>query len=106
MPIWVNLSIFETYYVSIMIKTDKQVYFNQVKGVIDELNDSDTFCNITLSVGHNITRQVNLVAKKELFQDICAKYKIGEWVGFKFFISSRFKHGRWYTMANILEVIE
>jgi len=106
MPIWVNLSIFETYYVSIMIKTDKQVYFNQVKGVIDELNDSDTFCNITLSVGHNTTRQVNLVAKKELFQDICTKYKIGEWVGFKFFISSRFKHGRWYTMANILEVIE
>jgi hypothetical protein len=89
-----------------VIKSDKQVYFNQVKGVIDELNDSDTFCNITLSVGHDRPRQVNLVAKKELFNDVFDKYKIGDWIGFKFFLSSRFKHGRWYTMANILEIIE
>ena len=89
-----------------MIKSDKQVYFNQIKGIIDELNDSDTFCNITLSVGHDRLRKVNLVAKKELFQDICAKYQVGDWIGVKFFLSSRFKHERWYTMANVLEVIE
>ena len=89
-----------------MIKSDKQIYFNQVKGVIDELNDSDTFCNITLSVGHDRTRQVNLVAKKELFKEIQGKYEVGQWIGFKFFLYSRYKHGRWYTMANILEVIE
>jgi hypothetical protein len=89
-----------------VIKSDKQIYFNQVKGIIDELNDSETFCNITLSVGHDRTRQVNLVAKKELFKEIKDKYEIGNWIGFKFFLSSRYKHGRWYTMANILEIIE
>ena len=76
-----------------MIKTDKQIYFNQVKGIIDELNDSDTFCNITLSVGHDITRKVNLVIKKEMFNQIQEKYQVGNWIGFKFFLSSRFgKH--------------
>ena len=89
-----------------VIKTDKQIYFNQVKGVIEELNDSDTFCNITLSVGHERTRQVNLVAKKELFDAIRQNYAIGQSIGFKFFLSSRHKHGRWYTMANILEIIK
>ena len=89
-----------------MIKSDKQIYFNQIKGIIDELNDSDTFCNITLSVGHETNRKVNLVAKKELFNEIKEKYAIGSWIGVKFFLSSRFKHDRWYTMANILEVIE
>ena len=89
-----------------MIKTDKQIYFNQIKGIIDELNISDTFCNITLSVGHDRLRQVNLVVKKEMFEQICQNYQIGNWIGFKFFLSSRFKHGRWYTMANILEIIE
>jgi len=89
-----------------MIKSDKQIYFNQVKGIIDELNDSDTFCNITISVGHDRTRQVNLVLKKEMFLEIQKKYAVGDWIGFKFFLSSRFKYERWYTMANILEVIE
>jgi len=89
-----------------MIKSDKQIYFNQVKGIIDELNDSDTFCNITISVGHDRTRQVNLVLKKEMFLEIQKKYAVGDWIGFKFFLSSRFKYERWYTMANILEVTE
>ena len=52
-----------------MIKSDKQIYFNQIKGIIDELNYSETFCNITLSVGHETNRKVNLVAKKELFDE-------------------------------------
>jgi len=77
-----------------VIKSDKQIYFNQVKGVIDELNDSETFCNVTLSVGHDITRNVNLVAKKDMFDLISQTYKIGDWIGFKFFLSSSYKHGR------------
>ena len=89
-----------------MIKSDKQIYFNQIKGIIDEYNDLDTFPNITLIVGHDRTRPVNLVSKKELFDVIRKSYPIGSLIGFKFFLSSRFKHGRWYTMANILEVLE
>ena len=89
-----------------MIKTDKQLFFNQIKGTIEELNDSDTFCNITLSVGHDTKRFANLVAKKDLFNSICSRFKVGDIIGLKFFISSRHKHGRWYTMANVLEVIE
>lgn len=86
-----------------MIHTDKQLYFNQIKGVITELNDSDKFCNITLDVGHEKKRYVNLVAKKEIFDTIAQSYKIGDHVGIRFFVSSRFKHDRWYSMLNVLE---
>ena len=49
------------------IKNDKQLYFNQIKGDIIELNDGEQYCSITLSVGHDNTRNVNLVMKKKQY---------------------------------------
>lgn len=87
------------------IHSDKQLFFNQIKGEITELNSGDKFCNLTLKVGHEKTRFANLVAKKEIFDIIAENNKIGDFVTIRYFISSRFKHGRWYTMANVLEVV-
>lgn len=83
-------------------KNDRQLNFNKVKGTLTELNESDTFCSITLLVGHENTRSVNLVCKNSVFQSLKEKIKIGDKVFAKFYLSSRFKNGRWYTMANIL----
>ena len=49
------------------IKNDKQLYFNQIKGSLIELNDGEKYCSITLSVGHDNRWTVNLVMKKKQF---------------------------------------
>jgi hypothetical protein len=84
----------------------KQVYYNQVKGEIEEINNVENFPSVVLNVGHEIKRSVNLCFKADLMNDFVKKYRVGDKVSIKFFISSRHKHGRWYTMANALEIIE
>jgi hypothetical protein len=87
------------------IKNDKQIYYNQIKGRIIELNDAEKYCSITLEVGHENPRNVNLVLKKHQFDEIIKSYKDGDSITLRFFLSSRFKNGRWYTMANVLEAV-
>lgn len=87
-----------------LIKTDKQSIFNQVKGVIEEINLGDEFCNITLKVGHENMRMINFTIKRIQFDDVLKNYNIGEKVSVRFYISSRKKHDRWYTTATILDV--
>jgi len=87
-----------------VIKNDKQLFFNQVKGIIEEMNDGEQFCNITLKLGHENSRNVNLVIKKPQFEPILKKYNVGDKVCVRFYISSRKKHDRWYTTATILDV--
>ena len=83
-------------------RNEKQLNFNNIKGIIAQLNDGDRFCSITLDVGHENIRQVNLVIKKINFDPIASKFKVGEKVFIKFYLTSRFKNERWYTMANVL----
>lgn len=87
-------------------KSAQQHVFSEIRGVIVELNDGEKFCSITLSVGHNNTRKVNLVCKKHQFDIIKKEHNLGEKVLARYFISSRFKFERWYTMANILTVLK
>ena len=89
---------------SIILKNDKQIYFNQVKGIIEELNDGEEFCSVTLKLGHENSRNVNFVVKKSNFDPIKNKFSIGEKVCVRFYISSRKKHDRWYTTASLLDV--
>ena len=88
------------------IKNDKQLYFNQIKGSLIELNDGEKYCSITLSVGHDNRRTVNLVMKKKQFDllVVAQGLDIQDKVSARFYVSSRFKNGRWYTMANTLDV--
>ncbi len=85
-------------------RNEKQLNFNKIKGFIAELNDGDRFCSLTLDCGHENVRQVNLVVKKAGFDPIKEKFKIGDKVFIKYYLTSRFKNGRWYTMANVLSV--
>jgi len=83
-------------------KNDKQHHFNQIKGIIREINEGDKFCNFTLDVGHENIRQVNLVTKKSQFTTVLNGNKIGDKVSARFYITSRKKDERWYTTANVL----
>lgn len=85
-------------------KNDKQVYFNQVKGRLSELNDGEVFCNITIEVGHENPRSVNFVLKKREFDSLRKTYILGDRVTVRFYITSRFKNERWYTTATVLDV--
>lgn len=84
----------------------KQVYYNQVKGEIYEINNVENFPSIVLSVGHDNKRHINLCGKPNLISEIANKYSVGDKISIKFFVSSRFKHGRWYTSANALEILD
>ncbi len=88
----------------ILNKNEKQLNFNNIKGIIIELNDGEKFCSITINVGHENIRQVNLVMKKTQFEEIKSKFKVGEKVFTKYYITSHFKNNRWYTMAKVLSV--
>lgn len=85
-------------------KNDKQHHFNQVKGIISEINEGEKFCDITLDVGHENIRQVNLIMKKSQFTTIVSGHKIGDKICAKFYITSRKKNERWYTSANLLSI--
>lgn len=85
-------------------KNDKQANFNQVKGIIQELNDSEKYCSITLSLGHENIRPVNFSVKKEMFDLVSGDLKLGDKVCIKYFLTSTFKNGNWYTRANLLSV--
>ena len=85
-------------------KNEKQLNFNKIKGTICELNDGEKFCSVTLLVGHENMRKVNVVVKKSDYEFINQKFSIGSRVYVKFYLTSRFKHGRWYTMAYSLSM--
>lgn len=87
-----------------LIKSEKQMIFNQVKGIIEEINEGDDYCNITLKVGHENPRMVNLTMKRNQFDEVAITHKLGEKVCCRFYISSRKKHDRWYTTASVLDI--
>ena len=86
-------------------KNDKQLYFNKIKGTIAELNSGDVYCSITLKVGHENTRLVNFTIKKAEFLELTKSKQIGDKITILFFLTSKHKNGRWYTMANVLDVL-
>lgn len=86
-------------------KNDKQLFFNQIRGAITEVNIADDWCSITLQVGHENPRLVNFSIKKAQFDALTHKCAVGDKVLIRFFLTSRHKHGRWHTTANILELI-
>lgn len=85
-------------------KNDKQIYFNQVKGLIEELNDAPLYCSITLKVGHDSFRMVNLNMKKDLFDQLVGNFAIGDKVTAKFYVSSRKKNDRWFSNLSLISM--
>ena len=85
-------------------KNDKQFHFNEVRGLLTEVNDGEKYCSITLELGHENTRQVNIVLKKAQFDAVMSPFSVGEKISVKYYLVSRFKNSRWYTSANFLEI--
>lgn len=85
-------------------KNDKQIYFNQVKGIITELNDGEKYCSVTLKLGHENLRYANLVCKKIEFDKYKDAIEVEDKVTIKFYITSRFKNDRWFTSATIMSI--
>lgn len=85
-------------------KNQLQLYFNQIKGEILEINIEEAFSNVTIQVGHHNTRLVNLVSKTNAFNDLMNNFKIGDKVIAKYYLSSKKKNGRYYTSATILDI--
>ena len=88
----------------VVIKNDKQVFFNQIRGEICEINVEERFSNVVLQLGHENTRHASFVIKTEGFKTYEDKIKIGDKVTIRFYVSSRKKHDRWYTTATILDL--
>tara|TARA_R110001599_G_scaffold221468_4_gene420135 strand:- start:1313 stop:1582 length:270 start_codon:yes stop_codon:yes gene_type:complete len=87
-----------------MLHETKQVYYNRIKGFLSEINDADNFSSVTLNVGHETTRTVNVLCRKDKIEIIKNDFKIGDEICISFFVSSRFKHDRWYTNINCLKI--
>jgi len=85
-------------------KNQLQLYFNQVKGEIIEINLDELYSNVTLRVGHHNSRQVNVVAKTPTFVTLMKSYKLGDRVIIKYYLSSNKKNERYYTTATMLDV--
>lgn len=85
-------------------KNEKQVYFNQIKGVVHEIQEGDKFVNITLVVGHENSRFVTFVSKVTEFQKFKHLLVLDNKVNIRFYLTSRKKNDRWYTSASVLDV--
>jgi len=85
-------------------KNDKQLFFNQVKGTIYEIDTTNDWCSVTLSVGHENSRLLNFSIKKKDYLPIENNFLVNDKVTIKFFLTSRFKNGRWHTTANIIAI--
>ncbi len=85
-------------------KNEKQIKFNETKGVIVELNDAVEYCSITLGVGHESSRFANFSVRKMHFDKIAEKHKLGDRVTILFYPDSIKKPDRWYTKNIILSV--
>jgi len=93
-------------YESSVIKNSLQQYFNSVKGEVIEINVGEKFSNVTLKVGKENTRLVNLTGKTILVESMLKNIKIEDKILAKFYISSNKKNNRYYTNATILEIIK
>ena len=87
-----------------MIQDIPQSNFNQIKGIVYEVLEHDEFPSVTLEIGHNTKRYANFFIKRHYYDTIINMLVVGSKVVVTYFLSSRKKHGRWYTMANVLRI--
>ena len=85
-------------------KNDRQMHFNKVRGLISELNEAQIHCSVTIIVGHENPRPVNLYCKRFEFDKFKQRVKIGDKVTIMFYLASRLSGDRWNTYANILSI--
>ena len=85
-------------------KNEKQLYFNQIKGIITELNSGEKYCSVTLLVGKETTRHVNLGVKKQDFDQLFENFNKGDKIVAYYYLVSKAKNEKWYTSANLIAI--
>lgn len=85
-------------------KNEKQLIFNSIKGTIIEIEQGEVFSCITIQVGHENTRLVNLTSKTKDFKEIINGFNINDKVFCRFFVTSRRKNDKWYNNINLLSI--
>jgi hypothetical protein len=83
-----------------------QTVFNEVRGTVVEINSSEDWSSIVLSVGIENKRLVNLVCKTKTFDEMInsANVNTDHYVSCRFYIVSRKTNDRYYTNANLLSI--
>ena len=87
-----------------MIKNDKQIYYNQIRGEIKEINICEDYSSVTITVGRENARNVNLSCKTQFFREMIKKCSLGDKIICQFYVSSNKKNDRWYTTATLLSL--
>ena len=85
-------------------RNEKQQFFSKIKGVLKEKNISEKYSSITLEVGHEKPRPVNLIIKNSILDDIEPFLVIGDKISVAYYITSRKMKDGWFTTANVLNV--
>lgn len=85
-------------------RNEKQQFFSTIKGVLKETQIGDKFSNITLEVGHERPRLVNMVIKNTLFEKIKSTLVLEKKLSVAYYITSRKTADKWSTMANVLNI--
>lgn len=85
-------------------KNNKQAHFNKIKGRIFEITPGDKYGNVSLNVGHENVRQVNLITKMDNFAEVTKDLNTDDKVSACYYISSRKHNGKWYTVAYLLSI--
>jgi hypothetical protein len=85
-------------------RNEKQQFFSTIKGVLKETQTGDKFSSITLEVGHERPRLVNLVMKNTLLDKVKQDLILESKLSIAYYITSRKTADRWSTMANILTI--
>ena len=81
-------------------RNEKQYFFNEIKGTIDEINGDTTYYHLTITVGHEKKRQVNLSMNKKSYDAICKEFSIGDFVAIQLFPTSKFLNtGKFYEIS-------
>tara|TARA_R110000868_G_scaffold181220_10_gene422105 strand:+ start:213 stop:494 length:282 start_codon:yes stop_codon:yes gene_type:complete len=85
-------------------RNEKQQFFSTIKGVLKEIQPGDKFSSITIEVGHERPRLVNLVIKNILFEKVKQDLILENKLSIAYYITSRKFLDKWTTMANVLTV--
>jgi hypothetical protein len=85
-------------------RNEKQQFFSTIKGVLKETQIGDKFSNITLEVGHERPRLVNMVIKNALLEKVKSSLILEKKLSIAYYLTSRKTADKWSTMANVLNI--
>jgi hypothetical protein len=85
-------------------RNEKQQFFSTIKGVLKETQIGDKFSHITLEVGHERPRLVNMVIKNALLEKVKSNLILEKKLSIAYYLTSRKTADKWSTMANVLNI--